>query len=38
MGLDEKLIIGSHGMAKKAVTSDDVAVRTYSIVVGKAFK
>jgi hypothetical protein len=38
MGLDEKLVDGSHGMAKRAVTSDDLAVRTYSIVVGKAFK
>jgi len=38
MGLDEKLLVGSHGIAKRAVTSDDLAVRTYSVVVGKAFK
>lgn len=38
MGLDDKPLTGPQGIAKRAVTSDDVAVRTYSIVVGKAFK
>ena len=36
MALDEEPLPGSQGIAKRAVTSDDVAVRTYSIVVGKA--
>lgn len=38
MGLDEAPSTKAQGMAKRAVTSDDVAVRTYSMVVGKAFK
>ncbi len=38
MGLDEVPLPGAQGMAKRAVTSDDVAVRTYSMVVGKAFR
>jgi quinol monooxygenase YgiN len=36
MALDEKPLPGAQGIAKRAVTSDDVSVRTYSIVVGKA--
>lgn len=38
MGLDDAPASTSQGRAKKAVTSDDVAVRTYSVVVGKAFR
>jgi len=36
IGLDETPAL--QGRVKKAVTSDDVEVRTYSIVVGKAFR
>jgi heme-degrading monooxygenase HmoA len=38
IGLDETLANGTQGKAKKAVTSDDVAVRTYNVVVAKAFR
>ena len=38
MGLDDPASGNAQGRAKKAVTSDDVAVRTYSVVVGKAFR
>jgi len=38
MGLDEVPLPGAQGIAKRAVTSDDVAVRTYSMIVGKALK
>ena len=35
MALDDVPITGSQGIAKRAVTSDDVNVRTYSILLGK---
>lgn len=38
MALDEVPLPGAQGIAKRAVTSDDVAVRTYNIFLGKAFK
>jgi quinol monooxygenase YgiN len=37
MGLEESTPIGAEEGAARAVTSDDVAARTYSIVVGEAF-
>jgi quinol monooxygenase YgiN len=38
MALDEVPLPVTQGIAKRTVTSDDVAVRTYSIVLGKAFR
>ncbi len=38
MGLDEEIAPETRRIARRAVTSDDVAVRTYSVVVGKAFR
>jgi len=38
MTLDERPIAGPEASAGKVVTSDDIAVRTYSIAVGRAFK
>jgi len=38
MTLDEQPIDGPDALARKVVTSDDIAVRTYSIAVGRAFK
>ncbi|MGA3244710.1 MAG: antibiotic biosynthesis monooxygenase [Bacteroidota bacterium] len=38
MAPDEEPLPGAQGIAKRAETRDDVAVRTYSIVLGKALK
>jgi quinol monooxygenase YgiN len=38
MALDDVILPGTQGVARRAVTSDDVAVRTYSIVLGKALR
>lgn len=38
MTLDEHPTAGLEGSAARAVTSDDIAVSTFSIVVGKAFR
>jgi quinol monooxygenase YgiN len=37
MALDDVLLPGMRGVAKQTVTSDDAEVRTYSVVIGKAF-
>lgn len=36
MALDDVPLPGARGIAKSAVTSDDVSVRTYTVVLGKA--
>jgi quinol monooxygenase YgiN len=38
MALDEAPVQGAQWIARRAVTSDDVAVRTYSIVLGRALR
>ncbi len=38
IALDDALLPGARGMASKAVTSDDVTVRTYTLVLGKALR
>ena len=38
MTIDEQTIAGPEALTAKVVTSDDIAVRTFSIVVGRAFK
>lgn len=37
MALDDVILPGALGIAKRAVTSEDMAVRTYSIVVDQSF-
>jgi quinol monooxygenase YgiN len=37
MAVDDVPLPGAQGIAREAVTSDDVAIRTYSMVLGKAF-
>ncbi len=37
IALDEVLVPGVTGIAKRAVTSDDMTVRTYNVVMGKSF-
>jgi quinol monooxygenase YgiN len=37
MALDEVPLPEAHGITKRAVTRDEVAVRTYSMVLGRAF-
>jgi quinol monooxygenase YgiN len=37
MALDEEPLPGARRIAQQAVTSDDMAVRTYSLIMGKAF-
>ncbi len=38
IALDDVLLPGARGIARKAVTSDDVIVRTYTLVLGKALR
>lgn len=38
IALDDVLLPGARGMARKAVTSDDVSVRTYTLMLGKVLR